>query len=93
MDRGRDIRKLPGMAPLRFVQAQGRPDLSGRLHILEVPIHIIVTVLLTRAYGIMGAAYAVTLRTLIDGAVLLAFTKRLAPEIALNIGVVGQLSC
>lgn len=60
--------------PFAFLQAIGRPDITARLHVLELVIHVPTTWWLVKHFGISGAAMAWTLRVTLD-AVLLAITS------------------
>lgn len=53
--------------PLEVLQAQGKPDVSGKLHAAELIPFIIVLLGLTAAFGLLGAAIAWCLRVMIDG--------------------------
>jgi O-antigen/teichoic acid export membrane protein len=57
--------------PYGMLQAQGRPDITGKLHALEVVPFVAVLYVLTSVYGIAGAAVAWTLRNSADAACLL----------------------
>jgi O-antigen/teichoic acid export membrane protein len=50
--------------------AKDRPDLPAKFHLIELVIHIPLTVVLIRAFGIAGAAAAWTTRVTIDLALL-----------------------
>ena len=63
--------------PYNLVQASGRPDLTAKLHILELPFYIIILVWLLTDYGIVGAAIAWTVRVLVDAIFLFLFTKKI----------------
>jgi O-antigen/teichoic acid export membrane protein len=56
------------LAQLPFVTlyASNRPDLPAKFHILELVIHIPLTILLVRQFGIAGAAAAWTSRVILD---------------------------
>lgn len=54
------------LVPLVFLQGVGRPDLSARMHLIELPLHAGLLFLLIRLDGIRGAAIACVLRILID---------------------------
>jgi O-antigen/teichoic acid export membrane protein len=62
------------------IQGAGRPDLTARVHLVELPFYLGVFYLLTTHYGIVGAAIAWVLRTSIDGMVVFAFSGRLLSE-------------
>ena len=49
-------------APFALLQASGRPDLTGKLSLLELPIYVLALALLIPHLGILGAALAFTLR-------------------------------
>ncbi|MSM41269.1 MAG: oligosaccharide flippase family protein [Geobacter sp.] len=56
--------------PFTFIQGIGRPDLSSKLHLIELPIYLIVVWLLLKWYGIVGVAIAWTIRVLLDAILL-----------------------
>jgi O-antigen/teichoic acid export membrane protein len=60
------------LAPLPYslLQALGRPDLTGKFHLLELPLQFGLCVLLIPRWGINGAALAGTLRLGADSALL-----------------------
>jgi len=49
-----------------LLQSQGRPDVTGKLHLLEVLPFLGILWLLTASFGINGAATAWTLRSVVD---------------------------
>jgi O-antigen/teichoic acid export membrane protein len=53
------------------VEGAGRPDISARFHILELPLYLITLWVLLHRYGIVGASLAWLLRTGIDSFLLL----------------------
>jgi O-antigen/teichoic acid export membrane protein len=69
---------LNGMAmvALSFLQSTGRPDLSARLHVLELPAYLLVLWLLIGRMGIMGAALAWFLRVTVDAAAMFLMAHR-----------------
>jgi O-antigen/teichoic acid export membrane protein len=62
--------------PYALTQGAGRPDLTGKLHLMELPAYTAVLWLLVRARGIDGAAMAWTARVVVDAVVLLWFAYR-----------------
>lgn len=56
--------------PYGALQASGRPDLTGKFHLLELPLHLILCLVLIPRWGIAGAALASTLRFVLDAALL-----------------------
>jgi O-antigen/teichoic acid export membrane protein len=62
--------------PFGYLQALGRPDLTAKFHVAELAVHLPVTWLLVRAFGISGAALAWTLRATLDATLLFAASGR-----------------
>ncbi len=58
-----------------LLQGAGRPDITAKLHLLELPVYFALMYGLTKLFGIEGAAIAWTARALLD-ALLLALTAR-----------------
>jgi O-antigen/teichoic acid export membrane protein len=56
--------------PYNILQALGRPDLTGKFHLLELPVYILLCLLLIPKWGIEGAAIASTIRFALDFALL-----------------------
>lgn len=63
--------------PYTVLQAIGRPDITAKLHMVELPIYLGLIWLLTHSMGIVGVALAWVLRVTIDGGLLLFFCNRL----------------
>ncbi len=68
--------------PFAFIQANGRPEVIAKLHLIELPLYLLCLWWLLSRYGIEGAAIAWTLRVVADAALLLAVTCRLVPGTA-----------
>jgi O-antigen/teichoic acid export membrane protein len=66
-------------APLAVIQGVGRPDLTAKLHMIELPTYLVALFWLTKMYGIEGAAMAWTARVAIDALVLFGLAKRFLP--------------
>jgi O-antigen/teichoic acid export membrane protein len=80
--------------PYAAIQALGRPDLTAKLHLLELPLYLGAIVFSIREFGIVGAAIAWLLRVLLDTILLLRFSRRLFPENNRRMGVViATLAC
>jgi O-antigen/teichoic acid export membrane protein len=62
-----------------LVQGVGRPDLTAKLHLLELPFYLALLWLLVERFGIKGAAAAWTLRVCFDLLLLAIVTNRLLP--------------
>lgn len=78
---------LNGVAliPFTALEGLGRPDLVAKYHIIELPVYVVVAVLMIRAFGINGAAFAWVLRTLVGLLVLAALSARVAKRHALDL--------
>jgi O-antigen/teichoic acid export membrane protein len=58
--------------------AKNRPDLPAKFHLLELALHIPLTIYLIRHFGITGAASAWTLRVTLDMCLLLWASTRVS---------------
>jgi O-antigen/teichoic acid export membrane protein len=67
--------------PYTALQVTGRPDLTAKLHLAELPLYVLVLWGLLEAYGIAGAAAAWTLRIAVDTIALFALGMRKTPEL------------
>jgi len=63
--------------PYALLQAAGRPDVTARLHLVELPFYLAAIWVLVSFWGIAGAAAAWTLRATADAALLLYLGGRL----------------
>ncbi|MCH7490868.1 MAG: oligosaccharide flippase family protein [Gemmatimonadetes bacterium] len=68
--------------PFALVQALGRPDLTAKLHLVELVLYVPVLWMLLGAYGIIGAAVAWAVRVAVDLVLLLGIVRRLLPAAA-----------
>ena len=68
------------LVPFSFVQGIGRPDLTAKLHLLELPIYLGMLFWLIRADGIEGAAIAWSVRTVFDALALFVIARRYLPK-------------
>jgi O-antigen/teichoic acid export membrane protein len=62
--------------PLVNLYAVDRPDLPAKCHLIELVVHIPLTVLLIRSFAITGAALAWTTRVLLDLSLLVIAWRR-----------------
>lgn len=62
-----------------LVQGVGRPDITAKLHLVELPFYLISLWWLVAAYGIEGAAIAWVVRIVIDTGFLFGISRRLLP--------------
>ncbi len=84
--------------PMALVQGAGRPDLSSKLHLLELPGYLAILWWFLTSWGITGAALAWLLRVGVDAGCLFYLARNLLPEtrqvcrqLALILG--GALPC
>jgi len=56
--------------PFALIQGLGRPDLTAKIHLAEVPIQVALAWALVSRWGITGAAVAWTARTTLDAMLL-----------------------
>lgn len=64
-------------APFTIIQASGRPDITAKVHMLEIPLYIAYLYLFTVSFGITGAATAWTLRVFISLVLLTLISDRI----------------
>jgi O-antigen/teichoic acid export membrane protein len=63
------------LVPFTVIQAAGRPDITAKLHLIELPLYLALMLFLTRRYGIVGAAIASGIRMTADALCLFAFSR------------------
>jgi O-antigen/teichoic acid export membrane protein len=68
------------LVPFSFVQGIGRPDLTAKLHLLELPVYLGILLWLIHADGIEGAAVAWAARSVIDAIALFVISRRFLPS-------------
>lgn len=66
--------------PFAYLQSIGRPDITAKLHVTELPFYLAALFFLVRADGIRGAALAWALRVAMDAILLFFFSRKLSPE-------------
>jgi O-antigen/teichoic acid export membrane protein len=65
--------------PFALIQGAGRPDLTAKLHLVELPFYLLAVWWLIGAYGIEGAAIAWVVRAVFDALILFAIAARFLP--------------
>jgi O-antigen/teichoic acid export membrane protein len=65
--------------PFAQVQGAGRPDLTAKVHLLELPVYLLCLWFLLHRYGIVGASLAWMFRAGMDTLLLLAATSHVLP--------------
>ena len=63
--------------PFAYIQGVGRPDMTARFHLLEAPLYVLVLWFLGTHFGILGVAWAWTLRVTLDLILLLLAARRM----------------
>jgi O-antigen/teichoic acid export membrane protein len=66
-----------GRVPFGLIQGAGRPDLTGKLHIVELPFYILGLWLLIHSNGIVGAAMVWFFRICLDTVCMFVIAYRL----------------
>lgn len=56
--------------PYALIQGVGRPDLTAKLHLIELPIYLLIVFWLIKSYSIGGASMAWVIRAALDAFVL-----------------------
>jgi len=59
-----------GQVPYALIQGAGRPDITAKIHLLEIPVYIGLLFFLTVQYGIKGASIAWAVRLAVDSAIM-----------------------
>lgn len=68
-----------GQAPFSLLQGIGRPDITGKLHLMELPFYVGAIWGLSRVFGLEGVAMAWVFRVSIDTLVLFLMAERMVP--------------
>ena len=72
--------------PFALVQGAGRPDITAKLHLAQLPFYFLALWWLINVYGIKGVAIAWTARVAVDTVALFAVARWLLPATAPAIG-------
>ncbi len=75
--------------PFALIQGVGRPDLTAKLHMIELPCYLITLWLLLLSRGIEGAAIAWFVRAAVDSFSLFGIAYMLLPAIP---GIISQMT-
>lgn len=65
------------MVPFATLHGLGRADVTGKLHLLELPIQVVVAWWMVSRWGVVGAAGAWSFRTILDSVLLHYAVSRL----------------
>jgi O-antigen/teichoic acid export membrane protein len=69
-----------GQIPFALVQSAGRPDLTAKLYMIELPVYAGLIWVFSTRFGIEGVAIAWAIRVTLDALVLFFFTWRVLPQ-------------
>ncbi len=64
------------LVPFTFLQGAGRPDITAKVHLLELPVYMLLLWWLVHLWGIEGAAIVWTGRVVVDAIVLFFLATR-----------------
>ncbi|WP_413437583.1 flippase [Sulfuriferula sp. GW1] len=67
--------------PFAFIQSAGRPDITAKLHLIELPFYLLTIWWLLHTWGIVGAAIAWAARAAIDAIALFWLATHLMPGV------------
>ena len=70
--------------PYAFLQAFGKVKLTALIHTIEFIIYILILIVLINLFGIIGAAYAFTIRVIIDYILMSVNTKKIINKLILT---------
>lgn len=75
--------------PFSLLQGAGRPDLTAKLHIVELPIYLTLVWVLMKNFGINGVAMAWVLRATADVAMLSIAVRLILPATSKTVHLSG----
>lgn len=77
--------------PYAAIQAAGRPDLTARLQLAELPVYLVLLWLLIARWGIEGAAAAWMVRAMVDALLMYVAAWRLGLTEGAHLDRLGRL--
>jgi O-antigen/teichoic acid export membrane protein len=78
--------------PYVLLQAVNRPDIPGKIHLLEIPLYLGAAVLAIKNFGLPGAAAVWALRLILEAAALAFFARKTLVPHALTVRFAGILA-
>ena len=81
----------PGQVAFAVIQAAGRPDITAKIHIIEMPIYLLALYFFVQWFGIVGAAMAWTGRLLLDSLILFYFAEKLQHKKIIGVRKANQI--
>lgn len=76
--------------PFNAIQATGRPDLTAKMHLIELPVYLTALFFLVKAFGIMGVALVWMARAIIEMFILFALFRPVVAHSKSSKGVVNK---
>jgi O-antigen/teichoic acid export membrane protein len=64
--------------PYSLIQGIGRPDVTAKIHLVELPVYVVLSWVLVSRWGVAGAALSWSLRVSADAFLLLIASSRLS---------------
>ena len=83
------------LVPYNLLQGIGRPDLTAKFHLLEVPLHMGLAWFLVTKFGLAGAALAWAVRVSLDFLLLIVaacWITRTSPRLLAGRDLLGSLA-
>ena len=74
---------MNSLAAMSFtaIQAAGRPDLTAKIHLVELPLYVLGVIFATKKFGIEGTAVAWSVRNGLDMVLLFFVAGKVLPEL------------
>jgi len=66
--------------PANLLMGFGRPDVTAKIHLIQLPIYLVIAYPLINYFGIVGAAVAFCLRVIFEALLLFGASMRLIPQ-------------
>lgn len=64
--------------PFSFIEGIGRPDITAKIQLIELPFYVIFMWIAIERNGVIGAAFIYMLRMIIDCLLMIYFSKRIS---------------
>ena len=61
--------------PFSYIQSAGRPDLTAKLHLVELPLYLVAVWWVVGAFGIVGVALVWTIRITVDAVAMFLISR------------------
>jgi O-antigen/teichoic acid export membrane protein len=66
--------------PANLLMGFGRPDVTAKIHLIQLPLYLLMAYPLIKNYGVVGAAVAFCLRVLFEALLLFGASMRSVPQ-------------